>query len=142
MRKLILILLILLLGFSAAGAFAQNLQGYWIMDTELIQAMTNEAVVWGFAVPERENRITSLTLNSDNVAFLEYAGREYRAVWEKKDQFLMLGFQGGDTIYVTLAPLANNRFKFSYSLANGSEVLDTGYQQETFLNYIGTMRKR
>ena len=142
MRKYIIILLILLLGFSAAGAFAQNLQGSWIMETEMIQAMTNEAVVWGFAVPDRENRITALTLNRENVAFIEYAGKEYRAVWEKKDQFLMLGFQGGDTIYITIAPLGTDRFKFSYTLANGTEVLDTGYQQETFLNYIGTMRKR
>ncbi len=142
MRKTIIIFLILLLGFSAAGAFAQNLQGSWIMDTEMIQAMTNEAVVWGFAVPERENRITSLTLNKENIAFIEYAGKEYRAVWEKKDQFLMLGFQGGDTIYVTIAPMGDNRYRFSYTLANGTEVLDTGYRQETFLNYLGTMRKK
>jgi hypothetical protein len=142
MRKIMTFILILLLGISAAGAFAQNLQGSWVMDTELIQAMTNEAVVWGFAVPERENRITSITLNTENIAFIEYAGKEYRAIWEKKDQFLMLGFQGGDTIYVTIAPMGTDRYKFSYALANGTEALDTGYQKETFLNYIGTMRKK
>lgn len=142
MRKTVIILVILFLGFSAAGAFAQNLQGSWIMDTELIQAMTSEGVIWGFALPEKENRITTLTLNSEQIAFIEYAGKEYRSVWELKDQFLMLGFQGGDTIYVTVASLGNNRYKFSYTLANGTDALDTGYQQETFLNYIGTMRRK
>lgn len=116
---------------------AEDIKGEWTLKTELIQIIDNGQIM-GFANPKKEKSITSITIE-DKKAIFTYGSTKYKADFIQKDRYLVLTLSSSkDPITITIIPLKDKTYKFSYCLdAKKEPASSTG--KTLFINYIGTM---
>ncbi|MEM5948071.1 hypothetical protein WKV44_05905 [Spirochaetia bacterium 38H-sp] len=134
MKKAYLLLVLLLFPIVI---YAEDISGEWILKTELIQIIENGQIM-GFANPKKEASISNIKIENTSISFT-YGKTTYKASFSQKDRYLILSLSNKKTpIIITIIPLKNGNYKFSYCMdATREPASATGTQ--LFINYIGTM---